>query len=202
MLLQRTPYGKERSRARGPQPVLRASTATSSCCRTPAGRYESEGTFSKYHDFDATDGYDTVEWIAALPYTAGGVGMFGTSYGAHTQADAAKMNPPHLAGPAAQPGGHLPTPGLHKVRNHGAFELGQQLGWAFDQLRLSPDPVVRAAFEAEARGRLVRGDAPAAGASAPWRRRPSSKTTCSTQLTRADHDAAERRRPALGPASA
>ena len=27
--------------------------------------------------------------------------------------------------------------------------LGQQLGWAFDQLRLSPDPVVRAAFEAE-----------------------------------------------------
>ena len=33
------------------------------------GRYESEGTFSKYHDFDATDGFDTVEWIATLAYT-------------------------------------------------------------------------------------------------------------------------------------
>ena len=60
------------------------------------GRYGSEGTFSKYHDYDAPDGYDTVEWAAALPYSSGDVGMFGTSYGAHTQADAAKMNPPHL----------------------------------------------------------------------------------------------------------
>ena len=112
------------------------------------GRYESEGTFSKYHDFDATDGFDTVEWIATLPYTTGDVGMFGTSYGAHTQADAAKMNPPHLKALLLNQGG-ISDPWSHKVRNHGAFELGQQLGWAFDQLRLSPDPVVRAAFEAE-----------------------------------------------------
>ena len=74
--------------------------------------------------------------------------MFGTSYGAHTQADAAKMNPPHLKALLLNQGG-ISDPWLHKVRNHGAFELGQQLGWAFGQLRLSPDPVVRAAFEAE-----------------------------------------------------
>ena len=49
---------------------------------------------------------------------------------------------------AAQPRGHS-SGWVHKIRNHGAFELGQQLGWAFSQLRGSPDPVVRATFEAE-----------------------------------------------------
>ena len=32
------------------------------------------------------------EWLAALPYATGQVSMWGTSYGAHTQADAAKLD--------------------------------------------------------------------------------------------------------------
>ena len=185
VLLQRTPYGKE-----GRGLVERAGYFVRHgyvvVLQDTRGRYESEGTFSKYHDFDATDGFDTVEWIAALPYTAGGVGMFGTSYGAHTQADAAKMNPPHL-GPLLLNQGGISDPWLHKVRNHGAFELGQQLGWAFDQLRLSPDPVVRAAFEAEgvadwfAAMPLRRGLSPLAAA-------PEFEDYVLDQLTRADHD--------------
>ena len=127
-----------------------------SCCSAPrterrrAGSSSAPGVSSATatSSCDATDGFDTVEWTAALPYTTGDVGMFGTSYGAHTQADAAKMNPPHLKALLLNQGG-ISDPWLHKVRNHGAFELGQQLGWAFGQLRLSPDPVVRAAFEAE-----------------------------------------------------
>ena len=82
VLLQRTPYGKE-----GRGLVERATYFVRHgyvvVLQDTRGRYESEGTFSKYHDFDATDGYDTIEWITTLPYT-GDVGMFGTSYGAHT----------------------------------------------------------------------------------------------------------------------
>ncbi len=147
VLLQRTPYSKA-----GRGLVERATYFVERgyvvVLQDTRGRYRSEGVFSKYHDFDAPDGYDTVEWIASLPYSSGDVGMFGTSYGAHTQADAAKMSPPHLKTLVLNQGG-ISSPWAHKVRNHGAFELAQQLGWAFDQLRLSPDPVVRATFEAE-----------------------------------------------------
>lgn len=147
VLLQRTPYGKtgrglvDRARyfvERGYVVVL----------QDMRGRYDSEGTFAKYHDFDAPDGYDTVEWIARLPYSSGAVGMFGTSYGAHTQADAAKMNPPHLKALLLNQGG-ISRSWAHKVRNHGAFELAQQLGWAFQQLQRWPDPVVQATFNTE-----------------------------------------------------
>ena len=148
VLLQRTPYGKEGRGlvARARYFVERGYVVVLQDIR---GRYESEGSFTKYHDFDAPDGYDTIEWIAALPYSSGDVGMFGTSYGAHTQADAAKMNPPHLKTVLLNQGG-ISSAWAHKVRNHGAFELAQQLGWAFEQLRLWPDSLVRATFEVEA----------------------------------------------------
>ena len=147
VLLQRTPYGKDRAG------LVRLATFFVErgyvvVLQDIRGRYQSEGVFSKYHDFDAPDGYDTVEWIASLPYSSGRIGMFGTSYGAHTQADAAKMAPPHLKTIVLNHGG-ISSGWAHKVRNHGAYELGQQLGWAFDQLRVSPDPIVRATFEAE-----------------------------------------------------
>ena len=61
VLLQRTPYGKE-----GRGLVERAGYFVSHgyvvVLQDTRGRYESEGTFSKYHDFDATDGYDTVSY--------------------------------------------------------------------------------------------------------------------------------------------
>ena len=57
------------------------------------GRYKSEGTFVKYDALGATDAFDTIAWLATLPYGDGQVGMWGTSYGAHTQAEAAKMKP-------------------------------------------------------------------------------------------------------------
>ena len=95
LLQQRTPYGKS-GRGLVERSLYFVERGYVVVLQDTRGRYESEGTFSKYHDFDAPDGYDTVEWAAALPYTSGEVGMFGTSYGAHTQADAAKMNPPHL----------------------------------------------------------------------------------------------------------
>ncbi len=186
VLLQRTPYGKE---GRGLVERARyfAEHGYVVVLQDMRGRYESEGTFSKYHDFDAPDGYDTVEWAAALPRSTGDVGMFGTSYGAHTQADAAKMNPPHLRALLLNQGG-ISRPWAHKVRNHGAFELGQQLGWAFDQLRVSPDPVVRATFAAEAVSDWFAAMPLRPGLS-PLASAPAFEEYVLTQMTRADDDA-------------
>jgi putative CocE/NonD family hydrolase len=61
------------------------------------GRYTSDGEWYPFlHESD--DGYDTVEWAAALPYSDGRVGMYGGSYVGATQMLAAIAHPPHLAG--------------------------------------------------------------------------------------------------------
>ena len=56
----------------------------------------SEGSFSFNSPLDRTDGFDTVEWIAAQPWCTGAVGMDGSSYAAMTQLSAASTQPPHL----------------------------------------------------------------------------------------------------------
>jgi hypothetical protein len=61
------------------------------------GRFESEGEWYPFKN-ESQDGYDTVEWAAALPYSNGRVGMFGGSYVGATQFLAAIAHPPHLAG--------------------------------------------------------------------------------------------------------
>ncbi|NIP56513.1 MAG: CocE/NonD family hydrolase [Gemmatimonadetes bacterium] len=147
-LLQRTPYGRTRESLRD-QALWFARHGYVVVVQDMRGRYDSEGVFEKYHRWDAPDGHDSVEWIAALPYVEGEVGMWGTSYGAHTQADAAKTDPPHLGALLLNMGG-LADGWTYKVRNHGAFELGQQLGWAFSEAPAgSEDPAVRARFQAE-----------------------------------------------------
>ena len=61
------------------------------------GRYTSDGEWRPFVH-EAEDGYDTIEWIAAQPYSNGKVGMFGGSYVGATQMLAAISNPPHLVG--------------------------------------------------------------------------------------------------------
>ena len=68
--------------------------------------------------------------------------MWGTSYAAHVQANAAKLRPDALATIVLNMGG-MSNGWDHKVRNHGAFEL-QQLTWAFRQLEVeTKDPLVK-----------------------------------------------------------
>ncbi len=148
VLLQRTPYDKSR-----PGIVAQARYFATHgyvvILQDTRGLYQSEGVFSKYHEYDALDGFDVLAWIERLPYVDGRVGMWGTSYGAHTQADAAKLNPPQLEALLLNMGG-ISNGWAHKVRNHGAFELGQQLGWAFQQLAdESDDSVVDKLLEVE-----------------------------------------------------
>ena len=63
------------------------------------GTFASEGQFHPFRD-DAwgtnQDGYDTVEWAAAQPWSTGKVGMLGASYSGLTQYLVAPTRPPHL----------------------------------------------------------------------------------------------------------
>ena len=98
VLLQRTPYRRaipwgydvdfaQRAASRGYIVFL----------QDVRGRYTSDGEWYPFLH-ESEDGYDTIEWIAAQPYSDGRVGMFGGSYVGATQMLAAIAHPPHLAG--------------------------------------------------------------------------------------------------------
>jgi len=94
VLLQRTPYNKNNGVNFGFRAAARGFVVIFQDVR---GRYSSEGEWYTFkHESD--DGYDSVEWAAALPYSNGKVGMFGGSYVGATQMLAAIAHPPHLAG--------------------------------------------------------------------------------------------------------
>src|SRR5438552_11550548 len=94
VLLQRTPYNKDGGVEFGVKAVARGYVTIIQDVR---GRFSSDGEWYTFkHESD--DGYDTVEWAAALPYSNGKVGMFGASYVGATQMLAAIAQPPHLAG--------------------------------------------------------------------------------------------------------
>ena len=64
------------------------------------GRGLSEGTGQYYHTAninEGRDGYDTIEWIAAQPWSSGKIGMVGSSHGGIVQNVAALERPPHLS---------------------------------------------------------------------------------------------------------
>ncbi len=94
VLLQRTPYNKDGSVEFGVKAAARGYVAIIQDVR---GRFSSDGEWYTFKH-EGEDGYDTVEWAAALPYSNGKVGMFGGSYVGATQMLAAMAQPPHLAG--------------------------------------------------------------------------------------------------------
>ncbi len=146
VLLQRTPYDKTGARLVESARFF-AANGYLVALQDHRGRYASEGEFTKYVG-EGQDGYDTIEFLANLAYSDGQVGMWGTSYAAHVQANAAKLSPPHLKTIVLNMGG-MSNGWDHKIRNHGAFEI-QQLTWAFRQLALeSDDPVIRRMLDAE-----------------------------------------------------
>ena len=94
VLLQRTPYNKDNAADFARKAVARGFMVVVQDVR---GRYTSDGEWYTFkHEMD--DGYDTVEWAAALPHANGKVGMWGGSYVGATQMLAAISHPPHLAG--------------------------------------------------------------------------------------------------------
>jgi putative CocE/NonD family hydrolase len=94
VLLQRTPYNK----ANGVDFGMRAAAAGYvAIVQDVRGRFTSEGEWYPFK-WESQDGFDTVEWAAALPYSNGKVGMWGGSYVGATQMLTAMAHPPHLAG--------------------------------------------------------------------------------------------------------
>lgn len=94
VLLERTPYNKDGEARFGIRAAARGYVVVVQDVR---GRYTSQGVWYPFQN-ESNDGYDTVEWAAALPYSNGKVGMFGGSYVGATQMLAAIAAPPHLAG--------------------------------------------------------------------------------------------------------
>src|SRR5688572_14784375 len=81
VLLQRTPYNRAAGAA---DAHLMASHGYVVILQDTRGRFDSEGEFYPFRH-ESEDGYDTVEWAAALEYSNGQVGMFGASYVGATQ---------------------------------------------------------------------------------------------------------------------
>ncbi len=148
VLLQRTPYGKTAERFK-PAIHLFVEKGYIVAIQDLRGRYDSEGEFTKYNPLEASDGASTVEWLSKLENSNGKIGMWGTSYGAHTQADASKLSPQGLSAMIMNMGG-MTNAWDHAVRQGGAFELGRELTWAWKQIPAEiEDPVVQAHFKLE-----------------------------------------------------
>jgi uncharacterized protein len=94
VLLVRTPYDRS---GEGETCRLAAQHGYLCIAQDVRGRYASEGEWYPFKN-ESNDGYDTVEWAAALPHSDGRVGMFGSSYVGATQWLAAIAHPPHLVG--------------------------------------------------------------------------------------------------------
>ncbi len=95
VLVSRTPYSTERAPAAYEQAVFFARRGYVFVYQDVRGRHESEGRWEPFRN-DIEDGYDTVEWAAAQPWSNGKVGMEGGSYLGHVQWRAAMARPPHL----------------------------------------------------------------------------------------------------------
>ena len=98
-LLRRTPYDKARDLTIE-QATAFVQSGYAVVVQDVRGRYTSGGElklgFFSSDVHDAEDGYDTVEWAAAQPWSNGRVGTWGSSYDGWTQWALAHTRPPHL----------------------------------------------------------------------------------------------------------
>ena len=135
VLLQRTPYDKATPGAMlSLDPLKSAKHGYAAIIQDTRGRYTSEGVFYCFRD-EINDGYDTVEWAAAQPWSSGKVGMYGASYVGATQWLASLSRPPHLT--AIMP--NVTASNYHEGWTYqgGAFELGFNVSWTMGQLTLA-----------------------------------------------------------------
>ena len=118
VILERTPYDKRAGVGFG---LKAAAQGYVYIVQDVRGRNASEGDWYPFK-YETQDGYDSVEWAAALPYSNGKVGLFGGSYVGATQMLAAVATPPHLAG-------IMPFITASNYHEHWAYQ-----GGAFEQM--------------------------------------------------------------------
>ncbi len=131
VLVERTPYGKENSpEKQAGAPEFFAAHGYAVVIQDVRGRFASEGRFVPFHDDGwgpNRDGYDTVEWIAAQPWSNGQVGTIGGSYAGATQYRLAPTRPPHLRAMYVRESSA--DYWAEWVYHGGAFELAFMLEW-------------------------------------------------------------------------
>jgi uncharacterized protein len=131
VLVYRTPYGKDRAPSEWTTFKKAVARGYALVIQDVRGRYASDGEFRPYQN--EGDGYDTIEWAAAQPWSNGDVGTFGLSYPGAVQWLAAVENPPHLK--AMIPAMTFSTP-RNFFYSGGVFD-GSWLDWIW--FNIAPD---------------------------------------------------------------
>ena len=132
-ILIRTPYGKGTSLVPNYQAFVDHGYVV--VLQDVRGRYDSQGVFSPLTQ-EGPDGDDTLNWIAAQPWSDGKIGMTGGSYLGIAQWKVALMNNPHLKAIFPVVSGsddyrdRFYSPG-------GAMKLGHRLLWMSENVRRS-----------------------------------------------------------------
>ena len=143
-LLLRTPYHKGDANNTAAMALARRGYVVA--IQDVRGRYASDGTFTAFAQEDV-DGYDAVEWLAAVPECDSRVGTWGASYCACTQGALATQRPPHLAAMCHYFG--YPHK-YHVLRQGGAldvFYLSYMAMMAGDGKEAMADPSVKQALQ-------------------------------------------------------
>jgi hypothetical protein len=125
VILERTPYNKEESDFWARRFVPHGYVFVTQDVR---GRFKSEGRWRALVD-DGGDGSDTARWIAAQPWSDGGIGTIGGSYVGGTQHALALAGAPNVK--AMVPIDAMSNCGRYGLRHHGAFEL-RFFNWIFN----------------------------------------------------------------------
>ena len=132
VLVYRTPYGKDSAPKEWTTFGKAVKRGYAVIIQDVRGRYTSEGEFDPYKN-EGNDGYDTIEWAAAQPWSNGDIGTFGLSYPGAVQWLAAVENPPHLK--AMVPAMTFSTP-RNFFYSGGAFD-GSWIDWIW--FNIAPD---------------------------------------------------------------
>ncbi len=130
-LVYRTPYGKTET-TNGALVDMAVERGYAVVVQDVRGRYASDGDFRAYTQ-EGADGFDTIEWAAAQPWSNGRVGTFGLSYPGAVQWLAAVQSPPHLV--AMVPAMTFASP-THFWYTGGVWD-GSWLEWAW--MNMAPD---------------------------------------------------------------
>ena len=129
-ILTRTPYHRQMSFDMSFLPYYEAvMNGYAIVIESQRGTYDSGGKSGLGDNaltVEGSDGYDTVEWIAAQPWCDGNVGTCGGSYMGLLQWITARENPPHLKAMAPWISG---SGGEEPSRHNGIVNLGVALNW-------------------------------------------------------------------------
>jgi putative CocE/NonD family hydrolase len=124
VILIRTPYKKEMAELQARAFARRGYACAVQDCR---GRFGSEGVWEPFVS-EPRDGHDTVEWLAAQPWSDAKVGMIGGSYVGWVQWWAARERPPHLV--TIIPNVSPPDPFFNMPYEYGVFFILGGIWWA------------------------------------------------------------------------